>query len=288
VHGGGGTREKTTMGMIEPGVFAFGLENRAMPATVPGEADALVLGVCPSAFHVSWRPPAAWGVSAFGGLAVDVEPSVFWPGAPKVDRGTLLQEWQHRAEAVCGPLWGRFGWCGSNGSSGAQLDRLGYFTGSGVPRERTAFTDALPVFTIKRGRRAGHREQGDALDDYNLLARAHDLPLASLPPRPDPAELPVLAAAQFGDRLRGELLAIAPRLVITLGQEAWDTLVAVADTEAPAWGLSNARAEGRYGARGAVTISGWSAEWLPLAHPGLLAKSAPWQSAHQLWAAGQP
>ncbi len=39
------------------GVFAFGLENRAMPATVPIEADALVLGVYPSAFHVSWRPP---------------------------------------------------------------------------------------------------------------------------------------------------------------------------------------------------------------------------------------
>jgi len=272
--------------VIEPGVFAFGLTNRAMPATVPVEADALVLGVYPSAFHVAWRPPAQWDAGAFGSLAVDVEPSVFWPGAPQVDRTRLLREWQHRAEEVCGPLPGRFGWCGSNGSSGALLDRLGYFAGSGVPRERTAFTDALPVFTVKRGRRAGHREQGDALDDYNLLARAHDLPLASLPARPDPAELPVLAADQFGERLRGELLAVAPRLVVTLGQEAWDTLVAVADTEAPARGLSHARAEGRYGVRGAVTIGGWSAEWLPLAHPGLLGKSSPWRSAHQLWAAG--
>lgn len=272
--------------VIEPGVFAFGLTNRAMPATVPVAADALVLGVYPSAFHVAWRPPAGWDAGAFGGLAVDVEPSVFWPGEPQVDRTRLLQEWQHRAEEVCGPLPGRFGWCGSNGSSGALLDRLWYFAGSGVPRERTAFTDALPVFTVKRGRRAGHREQGDALDDYNLLARAHDLPLASLPPRPDPAELPVLAADQFGERLRGELLAVAPRLVVTLGQEAWDTLLAVADTEAPALGLSQARSEGRYGARGAVAVGGWSAAWLPLAHPGLLGKSAPWQTAHQLWAAG--
>jgi len=80
---------------------------------------------------VSWRPPADWGCGPFGGLAVDVEPSVFWPGAPPADRARLVEEWRSRAEGVSGPLLGRFGWCGSNGSSGALLDDLGYyFSGS--------------------------------------------------------------------------------------------------------------------------------------------------------------
>jgi len=80
---------------------------------------------------VSWRPPADWGCGPFGGLAVDVEPSVFWPGAPPADRARLVEEWRSRAEPVSRPLPGRFGWCGSNGSSGALLDDLGYyFSGS--------------------------------------------------------------------------------------------------------------------------------------------------------------
>lgn len=71
------------------GVFPFGQPNRERPMRLPsGPVEALVVGVYPSAFHVSWSPPPKYDPRPddsrrrpfISSLAVDVEPTVFWTG----------------------------------------------------------------------------------------------------------------------------------------------------------------------------------------------------------------
>jgi hypothetical protein len=156
-----------------------------------------------------------------------------------------------------------------------------------------------PVFLIKASTGA-RREQGDAIrDEYDSIAERMAMPRCSLPPRIAPDRLPALAASTFRDRLLADLLAAAAPLVITLGSEAWDTLLAIPPLRARP---PRARFEDLYTAQGSVgslQINGREVTWLPLVHPGLLKGKADadtevapgkrtaggWITLHARWAA---
>src|SRR4051794_16952124 len=80
----------------EDGFFPFGRPNRPRAASWHGSTSPkqLVIGVYPSALHVSWTAPVASRApdrtARVAALAVDVEPSVFWDGADAVPK---IRDW---------------------------------------------------------------------------------------------------------------------------------------------------------------------------------------------------
>jgi hypothetical protein len=269
-------------------------------------SDAVVVGVYPSAWHVSWRAPeklvAEGRRGAVAALAVDVEPTVFWDGNAD-DFGERLARWKRDV----GFLDGKHGVISpvspsTNGSSGEKVVRR-YLTPLGISAARATFTDVYPVFLVKTssGKR---REQGDAIrDEYDSIAPRMGLPVCSLPARIPSARLPALAAAAFGERLVADLSAAGAPLIITLGEEVWETLVAIPALRArpPLEKFTDLYGEA-YGAMGSLTVNGREVAWLPLVHPGLL-KGEPtptsavpsgarsvkgWATIHARWMASAP
>ena len=115
---------------------------------------------------------------------------------------------------------------GTNGPSGAGLfERI--LKPLGLATSDVAFTDAVPWFFIKPG--AGG--QGHAIAErFAPIARLLDIHEGTLPVRPSPKQLPQLAASPARrDSLRHELCDAHAPLVITLGQEALDAVIAAAD-----------------------------------------------------------
>ena len=296
----------------EFGRFPFGRENTIRPARmaeggeVDGRAGALVVGVYPSAWHVRWAAPSrlreraktsergagpsrdpAARKGVVGALAVDVEPTVFWDGTDD-DFTKRVQDWKDQVGFVEGDGHGQHGHIGtkspgSNGSSGAKLERH-YLAPRGVSTAQSAFTDVYPVFVVKYGS-AKKREQGDAVDvEYSAIATELGFDPADIPRRPKPRDLAAEAAAQFGDLLVAALEDSGARQVITLGDEAFQTLVSVPaagarapllDDGARATGLASLYAEGLYGREGTVQVRGRAVPWVPLIHPGLLRPKRP-------------
>jgi hypothetical protein len=250
------------------GHFPFGRPNTSRPMRLPtGTVAALVVGVYPSAFHVSWNPPADRDPRPNGerrhpfiaSLAVDVEPVVFWDGSTP-SPGDVLDRW--KIAVGFDEEYGTVN-VGNNGPSGAGLldDVLEPLA---LEADNVAFTDAVPWFFVKDGRGS----QGEAMRErFGPIATGIGAVLGSLPARPSAAQLVKLAAGvQRRDSLREELAAAGAPLVITLGQEALDAVRAVVD-----------RCEGvqsrlvpnkQYGARGQIEVGQRRMELLPLVHPG--------------------
>jgi hypothetical protein len=291
------------MPMDEWGRFPFGQPNTVRPARMAKESDAVVIGVYPSAWHIAWRAPrtliADGRSGAVAALAVDVEPTVFWDGNAD-DFEERVARWKRDVRFVDGKhgevlaLSPR-----TNGSSGEKVVRK-YLEPLGIRADRATFTDVYPAFLVKtsNGRR---REQGDAIrDEYDSIARRMELPVSSLPPRMPAARLPARAASTFGGRLVADLSAAAAPLIITLGAEVWDTLVAIPSLHArhPREKLTDLYGDA-YGTAGSLTVNGRQTVWLPLAHPGLLKGNADpgsevtagrrtangWATLHARWAA---
>lgn len=289
--------------MKDWGVFPFGRPNTVRPARMVRNADVVVVGVYPSAWHVAWRAPphlvkpgASGGVAA---LAVDVEPTVFWDGNAD-DYGERLARWK----AEVGFVDGKHGAISAkppktNGSSGDKVVRH-YLTPLGLGAERTTFTDVYPVFLIKSAS-GSRREQGDAIRaEYDSIAPAMGLPTCTLPARIARAKLPALAAAEFADRLLADLDASRGPLVITLGEEVWATFMAIERLQArPPCTRFDELYGDTYGQTGKVNVAGRELTWLPLVHPGLLKGSpspdaaldfgggrtpAGWATLHARWA----
>lgn len=88
----------------ELGKFPFGLPNTERPALLPPAPRSMVVGVYPSAQHVTWTPPPRVQPTSersvrFGALAVDVEPEVFWAGAAEpAEQRRILEAWAARPE----------------------------------------------------------------------------------------------------------------------------------------------------------------------------------------------
>ena len=139
-------------------MFPFGLPNAPRPARWDGQGTPrqLVLGVYPSALHVSWRAPSGRTASPvrISALAVDVEPEVFWDGAGTEAR---VAEWKSRVGFVDGDGPDAHGHArpALNGPSGDTL--AGYFAGPILPRADTLFADVYPVFQVKRSGPAAKR-----------------------------------------------------------------------------------------------------------------------------------
>ncbi len=218
-----------------------------------------------------------------------------------------LAVWKHQVGFLDGDEPGQHGNVSevspaTNGSSGTKVVS-DYLKPLGVQAHQTGFTDVYPVFVVKtagssstaRGRR---REQADAIrDEYGSIAAHLNCPASSLPARPSPAQLPGLAVHHFGARLVADLERIDAPLVITLGKEAWATLLGIPQVHA--LGPSNfddLYGEG-YGTCGSLMINARRVEWLPLVHPGLLkGKAGPdqppdparrsaagWHAFHSRW-----
>jgi hypothetical protein len=260
--------------MIDCGSFPFGRRNSVRPARTADRSEVVVVGVYPSAWHIGWRAPANLVTQnrrgAVAALAVDVEPTVFWDGDAD-DFGQRLALWK----TDVGFLDGKHGTVSavspaSNGSSGEKVVRH-YLTPLGIAAARATFTDVYPVFLTKtsNGKR---REQGDAIrDEYDSIAPQMEVPASSLPARISSARLPALAASAFGERLVADLSAAAAPLIVTLGKEVWDTLLAIPSLRAspPREALTDLYGDA-YGAMGSLTVNGREVAWLPLIHPGLL------------------
>jgi hypothetical protein len=260
--------------MSEWGCFPFGRPNTVRPARTANRSDAVVVGVYPSAWHVAWRAPeslvAEGRRGAVAALAVDVEPTVFWDGDAD-DFGGRLARWKREV----GFLDGKHGIISpvspaTNGSSGEKVVRH-YLSPLGISAASATFTDIYPVFLVKTAK-GTRREQGDAIrDEYDSLAPRMGVPVCSLPHRIPSARLPGLAASTFGERLVADLSAAAAPLVITLGEEVWDTLLVIPSLRArpPRERFTDLYGDA-YGATGSLTLKGRPVAWLPLVHPGLL------------------
>jgi len=257
-----------------------------LPAT--GPAQALVVGVYPSAFHVAWTPPPAFDTRAagearryIGALAVDVEPVVFWDGL-EPDPGSVLAAWID-AVGFVGAGHGSVR-PGVNGPSGSGLvERI--LGPLGLGAGTIAFTDAVPWFFIK----PGPGGQAAAITErFAPLAGQLGVHAGSLPMRPGSRQLPALAVAEpRRSSLRAEILDAAAPAIITLGQEALDAVVGVADS---AEHVPQRLAPHDYGRLGTITVDGHRFPVLPLAHPGFLrqTRDAAWLAALAAWEAAPP
>jgi hypothetical protein len=281
--------------MAEPqnswGAFPFGQPNTQRPMRLPtrGPAQALVVGVYPSAFHVAWTPPAhldprEGNVRArpfIRSLAVDVEPKVFWddsdPAPAEVSAswktGSQFDDGAHGTVSI-----------GHNGPSGAGLVTKA-LQPLGLDPSAVAFTDAVPWFFVK----GGEGSQGDAMRSrFAPIAEGLEVHPGSLPPRPSSAKLVDVAASEGRrDTLRREVIDAATPVVITLGQEALEAMRRVAD------GVDGAQERltpSGYGALRSLTIDGHVYGLLPLVHPGFerQTNNDTWKKALVAWTAQAP
>ncbi len=121
------------------------------------------------------------------------------------------------------------------------------------------------------------------LDRFQPLAPGIGADSGSLPDRPSVSTMVRLAGSEpRRSSLRAEFVDAGAELVITLGQEALDSVRAVADTVT---GVQDRLQPQGYGTRGRVVVDGWSGDLLPLVHPGLArqTKRVEWVTALQTW-----
>lgn len=285
----------------EFGRFPFGRPNtvRPMRAAAAGPAKVLVVGVYPSAWHVTWSAPIGLAGPGRSGrvqaLAVDVEPTVFWSGEGAF--AADLDAWRENVTFVEGDDEGCHGRIdlvppSANGSSGRKVEDR-YLRPLDMSADEAAFTDVYPVFVVKgraagarkgvadvteeshaAGKKKSRREQGDAIAvEYDTIAGALARHRSTLPPRPSPKALPAKAARRFAERIVADLEEANAPLVITLGDEAMQTLrrIPALRPQPPVEALTELYALDAYGRReGSLRVNGGPVRWLPLAHPGLL------------------
>lgn len=257
------------------GYFPFGRPNsdREMRLPTHGPAAALVIGVYPSAFHVTWR----YARTKIAALAVDVEPNVFWNGHDNPAPKDVFDSW--KSSVAFRDEWGLVS-LGHNGPSGNVLETE-ILRPLGLDPEAIAFTDAVPWFFVKGGKGS----QGEAISmRFAPFAAEAGVHPGSLPSRPSEAEL-VRIATQTARResLRDEILRAGAPLLITLGSEA---LAAVRGIANSVEGAQSALQVDGYGAVGGVTVASRTMAFRPLAHPGLLRQipdANPWKKAHLHW-----
>lgn len=250
---------------------------------------AVVVGVYPSALHVQWNLPT-WahglsGATSVRALAVDDEPTVFWDGADGTDRVAAWAQAVGFVEGDGNGEWGHVRSSGNGTSGSGVVDDV--LTPLGLSAADVWFTDVIDRFFVKRGN-AKQRGQADVIDQvYEPFRIRADLPAATLPPRPSPADLIHLATTEHRERLRKELTDAHPPVLITLGEEARAVLAPIVDASSgpPALALTAQRFSGagasEYGEAGTATITAHEMVWHALAHPGQ--RTDPWPGMRKQW-----
>jgi uracil-DNA glycosylase len=260
------------------GTFPFGQPNVRRPPTLPSDSSGpvlAVLGVYPSALHLSWHAPE--GDAAIGALAVDVEPRVFWSGDNGAERAQRIAAWK-RATHDDGSH-GSFGWAPYNGSSGVGIAR-NYLEPLGVSYEQCFLTDCVPFFFVKSGK----GEQGTAIDNtWKNCAVENGWEGGDLPSRPSATTI-VQMATHAARALADELASAQTTAILTLGQEAADTLEKVVEVITPPPGLPLRAYDDAYGNPGRIRLGGREVTWIPLAHPGATGRNnTAWHTCHDDW-----
>lgn len=250
------------------GVFPFGRPVVACEPLATGRAAMFVLGAYPSALDVRWRPPQGEG-RVVQALAVDNEPEPFWAGADEVHR---VERWM--SQVGWSEAWGSVAPVSHlNGPSGRWVEE-GVLGPLRVARADAWITDCLNTY------RASVKMRAAVEDVYEPFARAHALPPAELAPHPSEAQIVGEGIDQDLSRLRRELTASAPDLIVTLGNTALRVLRNLLGDAAAPMKLTVTD----YGTELSVKLNGRGLSWLPLAHP---AAPGPYQVAHENWMAGR-
>jgi uracil-DNA glycosylase len=252
--------------MSEPDRFPFGTEASARPPSADGPRPVFILGAYPSAMHARWIPPEDSGFRQVKALPVADEPSPFWNGddsAARVEAWSAAQNFDPATHGTFAPA-PKF-----NGTAGQWVD-TNVVAALACTRADTWITDCLDTYRLSNGARK-------ALDDTYDSARArYGWPAWHLRGHPSDDEVARESLSWHKDRLRAELAACQPELVVSLGNAALRVMGALLSA-----GPDRLEVAG-YGERLNVGLGGRAVEWLPLAHP---AAPQRYQEAHQGWMA---
>lgn len=245
--------------------FPFGRPVTPRLPSASSPRPLFVLGAYPSALHVEWIPPEPF--SRIRAIPIDNEPSPFWDGADHAERVDLWKD-----EVGFDERWGSVkGVKRFNGPSGEWV-REKVLAPLGCTSRDAWITDCLDTY---RGSVGVTRR---LTDTYDPFAKEYGLPAARLPLHPSEARIVEEALSHHAARLRGELAAARPELVVTLGNAALRVLAEITEHEGrppSKLGLDE------YGQERTSRVAGRRVRWLPLAHP-----AAPdvYQRAHDGWA----
>lgn len=235
-----------------------------------------VLGAYPSGLHVTWQAPASLGLAqpVVKALIVDNEPEVFWEGQGGQE---LFSHW--RSTVGFDAEWGtvQLASNGNNGPSGAWLAEH-ILRPLGVTRDDCWISDCLDTARRNPG------QTGRLADTYAPAALALGLPEAQMEPAPlTERDLVREAHVKHLDRLRAELLACQPEIIVTLGNAALRvlrSLVQIEDND-PGMGLN----ADSYGHPVRVRVGSVPTTWLPLVHPRSGERTPRWAGTHERWEA---
>ncbi len=250
--------------------YLFGRPVIASKPRADGPRDVFVLGAYPSALHVRWQVPGR--ARAVQAVAVDSEPEPFWTGD---DEDSQIERWLR--EISFHPSWGHVAPCGRlNGSSGAWVDEM-ILRPLGIDRSSAWITDCVDTYFESADAAARLAEP----EIVNAMM-ANGIPAPSHRAHPSENEIVREAIGVHSNRLRAELVAARPRIVVTLGNAALRVLAALGGGGQVPRKLTPV--SGLYGKPLGGRIEGLRFEWLPLAHP---ASPALYQRAHREWAAAR-
>lgn len=241
-------------------VFPFGQPVLPRQAARGTEPTVFVLGAYPSALHVRWSAPG--GTPTIGAIPIDNEPEPFWDGADAAGRVDAWRNAVAFSEATDGTVTP----ASANGSSGQTLTTH-YLDPLGVTRQGCWITDCLDTYRM-------------SVAGAEALTERFPGGAGNLRPHPSQNQIVAEAIADHLPRLRSELEEAAPATVVTLGEAANQVF-----GEVLGWPTTAELSPHDYGAPRAIEIGGATAEWLPLAHPGVISKTDKWRDLHAAWVA---
>jgi uracil-DNA glycosylase len=234
------------------------------PPSADGPRPVFVLGAYPSALHVRWIPPDGSQLRQVKALPVADEPTPCWNGADARER---VAAWV--AERAFDPAThGTFAPAPKfNGPSGQWVD-VNVLAPLDCTRDTTWITECLDTYRLSNGARKG------LADSYDAARHRYGWPPWNLRGHPSDDDVVRECRSWHEDRLRGELAACAPELVVSLGNAALGVMGKLLSA-----GPDRLEVVG-YGTRLDVGLDGRAVEWLPLAHP---AAPRRYQEAHRAW-----
>lgn len=231
--------------------FPFGAPIKPCGAQIPDPVEAFVLGAYPSAVHVRWVPPGESNFKPISALAVDNKPRVFWDGS---SADTYVAKW---AEEYFDPTWGTVAPAHLNGTSGDWLNAHIWTPLSESGVHSHFVTDSLTTYRLSIG---AARRIADTYDPY--AATDPRLRPADLAPHPTESQIVSEALAGNATRLRTQIAAARPGLIVTLGDAAARVIAALSDYDGP----GTLKAD-TYAVPNKTGVAGLTATWLAVVHP---------------------